>query len=194
MKLVVTFALIVGAFALDVQAQTKNDAGKAGSSVVAKNPAAAQEKPGGPTKEWKEAMDDWIVACVQGANGQKSCAMSQTLSNGQTRQVISVLSIGKDNMGKLLANIQAPLGFAVSSGLQLVIDTQPGVAVPVRTCLANGCLGILELDQKLVAQLQKATKVAVSMQSLQAQPVTLNFSAKGLAKAYDKLAQESSAP
>jgi invasion protein IalB len=128
---------------------------------------------------------------VQATDGRKSCAMSQTLTNAQTRRVVSVFSVGKDQTGKLFANIQTPVGFVVSEGVKLAIDTKTIVPIPFRTCVANGCLAVLELNATVLEQLQKASKLTVSLQSLQNTPATLEFSSKGFAKAYDKLVQES---
>jgi invasion protein IalB len=173
----------------------------AGNKPAATPPSAASQQKAadpanagsnrGPQKEWKEAFDDWIVACVQASTGKKSCVMSQTLSNAQTRQIVGVLSVGKDEAGKLFANVQTPLGFLVHAGLKLAIDAQPAVQVPIRTCLNNGCLGVLELDAKAAGDFQKATKLVVSMQSLDGQPINVTYSANGLQKAYAKLLDES---
>lgn len=171
-------------------AQGKNEAAKSGTTNAPKSAAPATATPAGPQKEWKEAFDDWIFACTQNADGKKSCAISQTLSNTQTRQLIGAFSIGKDNTGKLLANLQTPLGFAVNEGIQLTIGSQPAIPVPVRTCMANGCLGIVELDQNAVGQLQKAAELAITLKSLQGTPVVVKFSAKGLAKALQQLLKE----
>jgi invasion protein IalB len=173
-----------------LQAQGKSDSSKAAPAAPAKGKAAPAAKPPALQKEWKEAFDDWILACVQGADGKKSCAISQTLSNS-SRQMIGAISIGKDKDGKFIANLRTPLGFAVNEGLKLTIDTQSGVALPVRTCLSNGCLGIIALDQKMVGQLKTATQLGVTMQSLQAKPVVIKFSPKGLPNALAQLLKES---
>lgn len=167
-------------------AQTKSDPSKA-TTTAPKAPVAAKSA---AQKEWKEAFDDWVLACAQTADGQKSCAISQSLSNTKTRQLIGALSIGKDKAGKLVANLQTPLGFAVNEGIKLSLDGQPGVAVPVRTCLPNGCLGIVELDQNMIGQLRKSSEMSMTLQSLQATPVVIKFSAKGVARALDKLLKD----
>lgn len=188
MKRFILVVLMNIALASAVFAQAKTATPKAGTTTAPK--ASPSPANAGPKKEWKEAFDDWILACAEGSDGKKSCAISQTLSNTQTRQLIGSLSIGKDKVGKVIVNLQTPLGFAVNEGIKLVIDTQPGIALPVRTCLANGCLGILELDQDLLAKLQKATQLSMTIQSLQATPVAVKFSAKGLGKAIDQLLKE----
>ncbi|MFA5900260.1 MAG: invasion associated locus B family protein [Hyphomicrobium sp.] len=176
------------ALASAVFAQAKTATPKEGTTTAPKSsPSPANA---GPKKEWKEAFDDWILACAQADAGQKSCAISQTLTNTPSRQLIGAISIGKDKAGKVVVNLQTPLGFAVNEGIKLTIDTQPGIALPVRTCLANGCLGILELDQPTIGKLQKASQLAMSLQSLQATPVVVKFSAKGLGKALDQLLKE----
>lgn len=190
-RLVLLFPLI-GVVAGNALAQQKAEATKGGDTAAPEVQAPAAKKPEGPRKEWKEVFDDWILACAQGVDGQKSCAISQTLTNKQNRRTIGVISIGKDKAGKMIANLQAPLGFAVNQGIKLVIDSDAGVPVPVRTCLASGCLGIVELGQPLVGRLQKASQLAVSVQNLQAKTVVVNFSVKGLTRAFDKLVKEAS--
>lgn len=186
MKRIAALVFLGLAFAPCAIAQTKNDPAKA-TTTAPKAPAAA--KPAAQ-KEWKEAFDDWVLACAQTTDGQKSCAISQSLSNTKTRQLIGALSIGKDKAGKLIANLQTPLGFAVSEGIKLSLDGQSGVAVPVKTCLSNGCLGIVELDQNMIGQLRKSSEVSMTLQSLQATPVVIKFSPKGVAKALDKLMKD----
>ncbi len=186
MKRIAALVFVGLALAPCAIAQTKSDPAKA-TTTAPKAPAAAKSV---AQKEWKETFDDWVLACAQTTDGVKSCAISQSLSNTKTRQLIGALSIGKDKAGKLVANLQTPLGFSVSEGIKLSLDGQSGVAVPVKTCLPNGCLGIVELDQNMIGQLRKSTEMSMTLQSLQATPVVIKFSAKGVVSALEKLLKE----
>jgi invasion protein IalB len=157
----------------------------------APNPAtqAPSAAPAAPVKETKQTIGDWVVACAQKEGAAKSCALSQTLMQTQTRKLLASLSIGRDAAGKVMANLTAPLGFAINKGGTLTIGTNP-LKIEFITCLANGCLSIFEISGPLLSQLQAASKLQLTLESLQQKPVNIEFSMNGFPKAFAAYYQE----
>lgn len=146
----------------------------------AKSGAAATES---PVKETKKTIGDWVVACAQKEGGVKTCALSQTLMARETHQFLSSISIGRDGTGKATGNITAPLGFAVNRGGQLLIGDTPPINIEFVTCLQNGCLSIVAFSVDQISDMQAASKLRVTLESLQKKPVNIDFSMKGFPKA-----------
>jgi invasion protein IalB len=143
-----------------------------------------------PTKETKQTIGDWVVACAQREGSAKTCALSQTLMQSQTRRFLSSISIGRDASGKAMGNITAPLGFAVNKGAQLQIGDGQPIKLEFVTCVANGCLSIVEFSVSQISDMQAATKMKVTLESLQKKPVTIEFSMNGFPKALAAYVQE----
>lgn len=142
------------------------------------------------TKRWQQSVGDWIVNCAEDQNARKSCAMSQTLSNSKTRQTIASWAILRDGNGKTNATVTVPLGVLVSVGLRAGVDEKSAFDVPYRTCIAQGCVATFEMSNQLIAQLGKAEKFSFVTRTAQEQPLTVEFSLRGFAKAHEILVQE----
>ncbi|WP_045835822.1 invasion associated locus B family protein [Hyphomicrobium sp. 99] len=143
-----------------------------------------------PIKETKQTIGDWVVACAQKDGSPKTCALSQTLSQTQTGRFLSSLSIGRDASGKSIGNITAPLGFAVNKGGQLQIGDASPITLEFVTCVANGCLSIVEFSATEISEMQAASKLRVTIESLQKKPVNIEFSMNGFPKALAAYVQE----
>lgn len=171
--------------------------------LILASPADAQTKPvqratvqpvkatvENPIKETKQTIGDWVVACAQRDGAPKTCALSQTLMQSQTRRFLSSISIGRDTSGKAMGNVTAPLGFAVNKGAQLQIGNSQPIKLEFITCVANGCLSIVEFSVSQISDMQAANKMRVTLESLQKKPVNIEFSMNGFPKALAAYIQE----
>jgi invasion protein IalB len=177
---VLAFSLLAATSSFELFAQTK---------VEKTDPKADPPS----TKRWNHTVGDWVVACALDAAGKKGCAMSQTLSDNKTKQVVAALTIAKGEAEKPTATVRAPLGLLVSSAVQVTIEGQNAFGMPLRTCLNTGCFGSFEITPAILANMKKANKVSLAMQSAQNRPVNVEFSMRGFPKAYDTYAQEAAA-
>jgi len=141
-------------------------------------------------KRWQHAVGDWIVICAQGQEGRKACAMSQTLSNSRTRQRLAAMAISRDASGKTSATVTVPMGVLVNAGLRAGVDQKSSFEVPFRTCVAQGCVAQFDINPRLLKQISQAEKFSIAARTVQQQPLTIEFSLWGFAKAHEILAQE----
>ena len=141
-------------------------------------------------KRWQHAVGDWIVICAEGQEGRKACAMSQTLSNAKTRQTLAAMAISRDASGKSSATVTVPTGVLVNAGLRAGVNQQSSFDVPFQTCVAQGCVAQFEISSQLLKQISQADKFSVAARTVQQQPLTIEFSLRGFAKAHQILAQE----
>lgn len=140
---------------------------------------------------WQHAVGDWIVICAQAQEGRKACAMSQTLSNSRTRQTLAAMALSRDPSGNMSATVTVPTGVLVSAGVRAGVDQQSSFDVPFRTCVAQGCVAQFDVSSKLLKQISQADKFSVAARTVKQQPLTIEFSLRGFAKAHEILAQES---
>ena len=161
-----------------------------GSAVAQAKKADGDQLP--VNKRWQQTVGDWVVNCAEGSNGRRSCAMSQTLSNSKTRQMLASWAIARDGNGKTSATVTVPMGVLVSVGLRAGVDEKSAFDVPYRTCIAQGCVATFDVNNQLIAQLGKAEKFSFVTRTVQEQPLTVEFSLRGFSRAHEILVQEAS--
>ena len=141
-------------------------------------------------KRWQHVVGDWIVICAQGYEGRKACAMSQSLNNAKTGQTLAAMAMSRDANGKTSATVTVPMGVLVNAGLRAGVNQQSSFDVPFRTCVAQGCVAQFEINGPLLKQISQAEKFSVAARTIQQQPLTIEFSLRGFAKAHEILTQE----
>jgi invasion protein IalB len=156
--------------------------------VSAQTPAPKSTEPAS-TKHWSNTIGDWIVACAQNDQG-KVCALSQTLSDAESKRVVAAWSFNKGAGDKVNAMLRGPLGVALAPGVQIAIDAEKPFSANYETCSSIGCIANFETTPALLAQLRKASKVSVVFQGVRGRPISLDFQMRGFSKAYDTYLQE----
>ena len=156
--------------------------------ATAQAPIAKNAEPAS-TKHWSNTIGDWIVACAQ--NDQtKVCALSQTLSDAETKRVVAAWSFNKgagDKGDKVNVTLRGPLGVALAPGVQIAIDAEKPFSAAYETCSTIGCMANFEATSALLTQLRKASVV---FQGVRGRPISLDFQMRGFSKAYDTYLQE----
>ncbi len=158
-----------------------------GTAVAAE--ASARADPASP-RPTRQVIGDLVVACAPPAQGHKSCVMSQTLSSEKLRKTVSVLTIGKDETGKLKGSLRLPVGVSLPPGVVVGIENQKAFVVPYSACHRVGCFAPFDLTEPMVAQLRKASKISAVVQSLSQQALNLDFSTRGFPSAYETYLKE----
>ena len=156
--------------------------------AMAQAPVAKSAEPAS-TKRWSNTIGDWIVACAQDDQG-KACALSQTLSDAETKRVVAAWSFNKGAGDKVNVMLRGPLGVALAPGVQIAIDAEKPFSASYETCSSIGCVANFENTPALLAQLRKASKVSVVFQGVRGRPISLDFQMRGFSKAYDTYLQE----
>ena len=142
------------------------------------------------SKRWQETAGDWMVECVEGADGRKACVLSQSLSNAKTKQVLASWSVAKDSTGKMMSTLRAPTGVQLAAGTQVTVEGQKPFNAAFVTCINVGCLATFELTPALVGQIGKAGKVTVGVQDLNKRTINFEFSTRGFTKAHEVFLQQ----
>lgn len=135
-------------------------------------------------KPTKQVIGDWVVSCAPAANGHNACVMSQTLASQKLKKTISVLSIGRDRTGKLTGSLRMPIGVSLPAGVVVGVENRDPFNVPYTACHRVGCFAPFNVTERLLGQMQKATKITVVAQSVSKQALNLNFSMRGFSDAY----------
>jgi invasion protein IalB len=117
--------------------------------------------------------------------------MSQTLSSRKLKKIVSVLAIGKDKSGKLMASIRLPVGVSLPQGVAVGFEHQKQFSIPYSACHRIGCFAAFDLTEPMVGQMQKAASISAVAQSVSRQALNLNFSTRGFPLAYETYLRES---
>ena len=193
---VICAALAIGVFfgnvaAVLAQTAPAKPAGSAEKAKPAPRAEPEQKEDVLPSsKRWQEMAGDWMVECVEGADGRKACVLSQSLSNAKTKQVLASWSVAKNSTGKMMSTLRAPTGVQLAAGTQVTVEGQKPFNAAFVTCINVGCLATFELTPALVGQIGKAEKVTVGVQDLNKRTINFQFSTRGFTKAHEVFMQQ----
>jgi invasion protein IalB len=138
----------------------------AGSDQKVDKPAPAAAAPSMPllpggASALSETYGGWTVHC-QAANNIKSCSMSHQQLNKDTNQRVLAMEIFAKSTDEAAGTIALPFGLAVSKGVTLAIDDQkPSPVLPFSTCLSAGCLVPVNMDRKLLQELNSGKTLKI---------------------------------
>ncbi len=139
----------------------------------------------------RQVIGDWVVECTPPEKGHKSCVMSQTLSSEKLKKTVSVLTIGRDQAGKLKGSLRLPVGVSLPAGVVVGIENQNAFTVSYTACHRIGCFAPFDLTEPMLGQIRKSSKISAVAQSVSKQALNLNFSTRGFPSAYETYLKES---
>lgn len=143
--------------------------------------AAASSLPDGVTS-LNETYQDWDLSC-QVKDGQTACSVSQQAYDGKTQQRFFSLKFqpqGDQTHGVALL----PFGLDLNRGLTVVMDGLPvGDIYSFTTCMPEGCIVPLDLDDGQLSGLEKSQHASLSFMTLSGQVMKFPLSTAGLEKA-----------
>jgi invasion protein IalB len=142
--------------------------------------------PGGAT-QLQETHGDWRVTCAQ-QTGNKVCALSQQLSDKDSRQLVMAVELETTSADKAEGTLVLPFGLAVSRPVTLQVDEGALTPLSFRTCLPVGCIVALTFDPAILAALRKGTALTVRTVADNAQEMPFTISLKGFGSAFDRTA------
>jgi invasion protein IalB len=123
--------------------------------------------------------------------GRKTCVMSQTLVSEKLKATVSVLTIGKDQTGKLKGSLRLPVGVSLAEGVVVGLEDQTVFTVPYSTCHRSGCFAPFEVSEPMLGQIRKTSKITAVAQRPAQQALNLTFSTRGFPDAYETYLKES---
>ena len=132
---------------------------------------------------------DWVSICVGQAASVTRCAMQQVLRAEQPdgRQLQFQVSITRQE-DQNLAEIALPLGLDLRAGVVVQVDESDEINIPIVTCLAQGCVAVLALDDPLIEIMKRGSRMKLGFLTLGSSEVFVaEFSLMGFTRAYEKV-------
>lgn len=130
---------------------------------------------------------DWTSTCISQADTETKCAAEQTIQTeqGSTNALQFEISISREDSTNRAA-ISLPLGIDLMSGIVLQVDDLEEFNAQVRTCIAQGCISFLELDDSRMAELKAGNRLKLGFLPFGGTDVSVvEFSLTGFSRAYD---------
>jgi invasion protein IalB len=94
---------------------------------------------------------------------------------------------GADTPHAARLRLDLPLGLDLVAGVTLRIDGEPWTKIPVRTCLAEGCVAGLLLADEDISRLKRGGRMGVVIQALDGRAIAWPVTLSGFTAAYDQL-------
>ncbi len=150
--------------------------------------AVSSELPAGASS-LTETFDDWTVSCVS-TSETTQCVVWQTQhqrDNGQLVLDFRLNPVLDDNVYS--GELRMPFGLDLSGGVTFQFENgQAGAPISFKTCLPNGCLVALRLNQPTIDIMQKSSTLKLAAFSIQNQTVPFLISLKGFSSAFKRAA------
>lgn len=159
-----------------------------GNANAAEVPPAAEAANAPATSQ---IIGDWLLACAPPVKGHKSCVMSQTLVSDKLKKPVGVLTIGRDQAGKLKGSFRLPVGVSLPAGVVVGLEKENSFAVSYTACHRTGCFASFDLTESLLEQIRKAPKISAVVQNTSKQALNFTFSTRGFPDAYAGYLKES---
>ncbi|GBQ06674.1 invasion associated locus B family protein [Saccharibacter floricola] len=145
---------------------------------------AASSLPDGVTS-LNETYQDWSLSCHVKDN-QTDCSVTQQAYDSKTQQRFFSIKFrpqGDQTHGVALL----PFGLDLNHGLTVVTDGLPvGDIYSFTTCLPEGCIVPLDLDEGQFSALEKSQHASLSFMTLSGHVMKLPLSSAGLEKALER--------
>lgn len=172
------------------EAPPKAPAGAAPKAAAAPKAPAAEAKPAteAPAVINAKAYGDWSYSCTAPTASLPSvCSIQQQLSDPQTRGVVFIWRILRQDSGTLVSDWQTPTGILVNRGLVLEVGTPQPVTLPYTSCTNQHCDAIANLAPDFVGGLATTAAAKATVYGLNGTGITFTFSVKGLKEGLDAL-------
>jgi len=148
---------------------------------------AGSALPGGAST-LQEGYEDWQVSCGTQEAGVH-CSMVQNQVDGQSRQRVLAVEIGKVDGDGASGLLLLPFGLALAQPVALQIDDgAPLTNLAFRTCLPAGCVVPIAFDGNVLAALRAGGALKIAATADGGNPANFSVSLKGFSKALDRVA------
>ncbi|CUH82361.1 Invasion protein B, involved in pathogenesis [Tritonibacter multivorans] len=138
----------------------------------------------------KEKSGDWLVVCTKTNADADPCHLSQTLNDaGGPVAEINLYRLEEGNQAVAGAQLLAPLGTLLTTGVSFSVDGAPGKRYNFSHCEPGGCIAKIGLTDGDIAAFKQGTAATVSLRPAEApaQIVKVPMSLKGFTAGFDGL-------
>ena len=149
--------------------------------------ANAASLPAGVTS-LSETYGDWVVAC-QTQNGAPRCQMTQTQTDQKTQQLYMAMEVRRGDDSAMAATLLMPFGLSLKSGVALQVDdSKQGMKAEFSTCLPNGCLAPISIDETIAQTILLGKSLNLSAVTAgENKPFSAKVSLNGFPQAWARL-------
>ena len=131
-----------------------------------------------------QAFGAWVFQCNAVGQDKTICAFATNVLSPDKKQVMVDLRISRPKAdGALVLSALLPLGMSLQTGVKTAVDGEDSVDVPLRTCVARGCIATLDLDEAAVTKLKQGKALALEF-DIAGKKITANIKLDGLTDAF----------
>lgn len=131
---------------------------------------------------------DWRVACPADDDAKASCALATDISDPKSGQRLAQVTMGfeaaKPDQHMFVVNVPLTVLIEPGLGLQIGSDTQ---TYKYATCVPNGCMATIPVDEKMSASLDGASSVGIVVMAQSGRSFTLPVSVQGYKAALEAM-------
>jgi invasion protein IalB len=155
-------------------------------------PAPAAARPAAVPQPVPETFEKWTLRCFQDAKGVQACRIETVVLEANKRPQLAVtVRPPADASQPPVATVTPPWGVLLARGIDMQVDGQPAMRIPVRTCLPTGCLADFSLIETISGQWQKGATLKLTMAAANGQLLSIDVPLAGFPKAYARLLEKS---
>lgn len=153
---------------------------------------AAPQKPADPADKPAAAAApaapevNWAWRCGSATRtGPMECSLDQTVIKTDTRQIIALFRIRvPGDTREPVGFIQTPLGVFLPAGVELQIDQDQVIQLPIQMCDANGCYAGAPISAEVIGRLQSGKVLRIGFQNVSRETINVTMPLDGFGVAY----------
>ena len=127
-----------------------------------------------------QAFGGWVFQCSAVGQDKTLCTFGTTVLSQDKKRVVVDLRISRPNADvPFMMSAMLPLGVNIQTGVKTSVDGAEPADVPLRACLARGCIASTELDDATVAALKAGTNLSLQF-DIAGRTVTADMKLEGL--------------
>jgi invasion protein IalB len=139
------------------------------------------------TTRIQKSFNNWRVDCAEIDNKSKRCALTYSLVNKKTKQIVfswAVVPKNKDSATPTQAVIRTPTGVALSDGISVVFAGAEPIKMQYKTCGAKGCIAEVDFSDAWVKAFGSKPTVTVNYKAVTGTPIKHDLDLKNFQEAY----------
>lgn len=140
-----------------------------------------------PKIDVSETHGDWVLQCWK--QQTRVCQILQREVEAKTQKTILITTISAMPDKGYRIMMLTPLGLKAVQTLPVTVDNAPFAEIPMQACIASGCVHVMELTAPLLAKLQSAGDISLTLTAMNGQKLGLRVPVKGLKDALGKMSQ-----
>lgn len=153
--------------------------------IVAAAPAPAPSAQQAVVKpDLMENSGEWLLQCWKAP--EKRCEIFQRRVEAKSQQQVLLVGFSINRNAPRRLTVVTPLGLKAKPALPLFVNKAVVVEAPLKTCIASGCIHIVDVGADQLGKISGAQDMGVVLQLTNDQPVNVALSSKGLGSGMEK--------